>query len=207
MSSRLFLALTVFLLLAPPALAVSRTCTRELDLPRINQDTRLCADNFYPKGISITADNIVLDCGTAVLKGEFKGTGILIQNRKHVTLKNCQIANYDAGILIRNSQDIIILDGNLVRNLIGIKAVDSSGIIVENSQDISITRPVQLINSAGNVFHYTNKRLEGEICRLNQCNQPSGTAAREQQLAKAEEPKKALRRTLNDTIRAWLGVA
>jgi len=194
----------ILLLVSPSAFAISRTCTRLLDPPRISQSLRLCADNYYPQGISITADNIVLDCGTGVLKGNFKTNGIIIENRKNVTLKNCQIANYEAGILIKKSSGITILNANLIRNIIGVKLIESTGIIVENSFDISITRPVQLLSSAGNVFHYNNKRLEGDQCRLNQCNQPSGIARHDHILAKAEEPKKSLRRMLNDSIRAWL---
>ncbi len=193
------------LLLVPPVLAASRTCTHSLDPPRIDQSTRLCADNYYSAGISITADSIILDCGTGVLKGNFKNAGITIQGRKHITIKNCQIANYDVGILIKNSQDITILDASLLRNLIGIKIIDSSGVIVEKSMDISITKPVQAINAAGNVFQFINKKLEGDLCRLNQCNQASGIATNEHALAKAETPKKILRRALNDNIRAWLG--
>jgi parallel beta-helix repeat protein len=202
------LVILLLVLLAPAALAISRTCTRVLDPPRVDQSTRLCADNYYPhnypQGIKIAADNIVLDCGTAVLHGSFKNAGIVIENRKQVTIKNCQVANYDIGILVKNSRDITILNANLIRNYFGIKLVDSSSVVVEDSFDISLKKPVQLINAVGNTFHYNNKRMEGEQCRLNQCNTPTGLAVQEHSLAKAEEPKKALRRMLNDNIRAWI---
>lgn len=196
--------LLFFLLLIPGVLAVSRTCTKSLDPPRISQSVRLCADNYYPEGISIKADNIFLDCGTGVLKGKFKNAGITVENRKNITIKNCQIANYETGILVKNSKDVTILDSSLIRNRVGVKLIDSSSVIVENSFDISINKPVQLINSKGNVFHFKNKNLEGETCRLNQCKQPSGIGAKAKQLEKAEEPKKFLRRVLNDLIRAWI---
>jgi len=203
-SSRTVVLLVAVILLAPSALAASRTCTRLIDPPRIDQSIRLCADNFYSDGITIIADNVVLDCGTAVLKGKFKSTGITIQDRKHVTIKNCQIANYDTGIIIKNSRDITIIGSSLIRNLIGIKLIDSSKVTVEQSMDISITRPVHAINSKGNVFQYVNKKLEGDQCRLNQCNTPSGIAAHERSLAKAEAPKNTLRRLLSDNLRAWI---
>ncbi len=203
--------LLAILLALPSALAISRTCTRAIDPPKVDQDMRLCADNYYPhnypQGISIAADGVTFDCGTGVLHGKFKNSGIVIENRKGVTLKNCQIANYETGILIKNSRDITILDSKFIRNHVGIKLIDSTGVIVEQSYDISIKKPVQAINSAGNTFHFVNKDFEGDLCRLNQCNTPSGVGAREYSLSKAEEPKKALRRLLNDNIRAWLSMA
>lgn len=200
----LTILLVVALSLIPSVLAVSRSCTTVLDPPRISQSTRLCANNYARAGISITADNVMLDCGTGVLKGDFKNAGIIIQNRKNITLKDCQVANYDVGILVKNSNGVRILNANLIRNMVGIKLIDSSSVIVENSFDISIKKPVQLINAVGNVFHYKNKRLEGDQCRLNQCNAASGIAANEHALAKEAQPKKALRRILNDIIRSWL---
>ena len=91
--------LLAFLLASPSAFAISRTCTRLIDPPRVNQNTQLCADNYYPhnypQGISIASDDLTLDCGTGVLHGKFKNSGIVIENRKGITLKNCQIANYE----------------------------------------------------------------------------------------------------------------
>jgi len=205
-SSRVLLFLLLILACIPSALAVSRTCTRTLDPPRINQDTRFCADNFFPDGLSITHDNIMLDCGTAVLKGRFKTAGLTIQGRENITIKDCQLANYEVGILIKNSKHIVIRGINLLRNNIGLKIIDSTGIAVENGYDISLQKPIQLINSKGNVFSYTNKRLEGETCRLNQCNLVSGMVAHEQQLEKASGPSKTLSRILRDNVRAWLAI-
>ncbi len=206
MSSRALLFLLLVLVCIPSALAVSRTCTRTLDPSRINQDTRFCADNFFPDGLTITHDNIMLDCGTAVLKGRFKTAGLTIQGRENITIKDCQLANYEVGILIKNSKNIVIRGINLLRNNIGLKIIDSTGIAVENGYDISLQKPIQLINSKGNVFSYTNKRLEGEICRLNQCNLVSGMVAHSQELEKASGPSRTLSRILRDNVRAWLAI-
>jgi hypothetical protein len=172
------------------------------------ESMRLCSDNYYPydypEGVRIEADNTVFDCGSAVLHGKFKSAGIAIIGRNNVTINDCQIANYDTGLLIKESSDIRVLDSRLIRNYEGIKLVDSKKVVIENSDDISIKRPVQSINSKGNVFHFLNKRLEGELCRLNQCNTPSGIAAQSYELAKEEAPKRFLRRILNDAIRAWI---
>ncbi len=208
MNCRVFAFIAVLILIVPAALAASRTCTRIIDPPRIDQNTVLCADNYYPhnypQGLKITKDNIVLDCGTSVLHGQFTNAGIVIANRKNVTIKNCQIANYNTGILIRNSEKIQILNGNLIRNIIGIKLVNSKQVVVENSHDISISSPIQLVNASGNTFHYLNKNIKDDNCRLNQCNTPAGIAANENMHAKKSVTEKSLARTLRDNLRAWL---
>lgn len=196
--------LLCFLLLAPSALAISTTCTNALDLSRIDHSLQLCSDTYAKKGVVIGRDNVVLDCGTAVLRGGFKETGITINGRENVTVRNCQIANYDTGILVKSSRNVLIVDSNLMRNMLGVKLIDSTGVTIENSKDISISKTLQLINSVGNTFHYTNRKLEGEQCRLNQCNAPSGIAERRKATLKEAEPKNALARLLRDNLRIWL---
>lgn len=207
-SSRGWLIILAFLLVIPSAFAASRTCARLTDPAVVQQSMTLCADNYYPhdypEGVRIAADNIVFDCGTSVMHGAFKNAGLVIEKRKNVTIKNCQIANYDVGILIRGSQGVTVLESRLLRNMIGLKLIDSSGVVVENSDDISITKPVQLINSKGNTFHFANKKLQGDQCRLNQCNTPTGMAVHEQSLAKSRAPERKLSRILRDNLRAWL---
>ncbi len=208
MNYRVFALLAVLALVIPAVFAASRTCTRTIDPPRIDQNTVLCADNYYPhnypQGINITKDNIVLDCGTGVLHGQFMNAGIIIANRKNVTIKNCQVANYNTGILIKNSERIQILNANLIRSTIGIKLVNSRQVVVENSHDISLSSPVQLVNSSGNTFHYFNKNIKGDNCRLNQCNTPTGMAANENTRAKSSAGEKSLARKLRDNLRAWI---
>jgi hypothetical protein len=208
MSSRVFAVLIVLCLLLPSVFAASRTCTREIDPPRIDQSMLLCADNYYPhnypQGLNITMDNIVFDCGTSVLHGAYQNSGLVIIDRKNVTIKNCQIANYDIGMLIKNSKQITVINANFIHNQIGLKVMNSTAVVVENSYDISIKTPVQLVKAEGNSFHYINKNLKGDGCRLNQCNTPTGFAAKELATAKASAPQKTLGRSLRDAIRNWI---
>ena len=203
---RVFAVLVVFFLLLPCAFAADRSCTRMIDPPRIDQDTYLCAENYYPhnypNGINITADNILFDCGTSVFHGKFENAGFVIIDRRNVTIQNCQIANYNMGMLIKNSKQITILNANLIRNNIGLKLTNSTGIVVENSYDISIKNPVQLVKSEGNSFHYLNKNLKGDGCRLNQCNTITGLAARE--LTAQKVASNSLAKKLGSAIKNWL---
>jgi hypothetical protein len=208
MQSRFFSALLLFLLILPSVFAASRTCLRDIDPPRIDQSMTLCADNYYPhnypQGLNITRDNIVLDCMTSVLHGAYQNAGLVLINRRNVTIKNCQIANYDIGMLISKSSQITIINANFIHNKIGLKVIDSSAIVVEKSTDISITRPLFAINSTGNVFQYVNKNVKGDECRLNQCNTPTGFAVKAQKDSLAQAPGKNIARTLRDSLRRWI---
>lgn len=208
MSSRLVISILALLLVIPSVFAISRTCTRELDTPRIDQSMILCADNYYPhnypQGLNITKDNIILDCGSSVLHGQFKNAGIVVINRKNVTIKNCQIANYGIGMLVKQSKQIKVINTNFIHNQIGLKVADSSAIVVENSYDISTQKPLQVVNSTGNVFHYLNKNMEGDYCRLNQCNTPTGFAVKEQITTKATVSQNTIGRNLRNNLRQWL---
>jgi hypothetical protein len=207
MSSKALAFLLAAIILAPSAFAtVPRTCSRTIESSKITQSATLCGINYDTNGITITADNVVLDCGSGVLKGKFKSTGITIDGRRDIKIKNCHIANHDVGILIKNSARITILDSNLVRNNVGVKLIDSTTVAVENTFDISIKRPVQTINSFGNTFQFTNKKLQGDMCRLNQCNTASGLAEHAKTATKSEIPQRALARILRDNMRAWLTV-
>ncbi len=208
MQSRVLTFLAVLILLASPALAQTRSCTRMIDPPRIDQNILFCAENYYPhnfpNGINITADNIIVDCGTSVFHGSFENAGFVIIDRTNITIQNCQIANYDIGMLIKNSNQITILNSNLIRNHIGLKLINSSGIVVENSYDISIKNPVQLVKSEGNSFHYLNKNLKGDGCRLNQCNTPTGLAIREFNAQQSMIATNSLTKILSKAIKNWI---
>jgi nitrous oxidase accessory protein NosD len=207
MSSKWLVSLLLAILIVPAAhAAVPRTCARTIDSSRITQSTTLCGVNYDTNGIIIAADNVVLDCGSGVLKGKFKTTGITIDGRRGVTIKNCQVAHHEVGILVKNSASITILDSNLLRNNIGVKLLDSTSVTVENTFDISIKKPVQPINSVGNAFQFTNKKLQGDICRLNQCNTASGLAEHAKTATKSDIPQRALARVLRDNFRAWLTI-
>jgi hypothetical protein len=146
----------------------------------------------------------VFDCGTSVFHGKFQNAGFVIIDRTNVTIQNCQVANYDIGMLIKNSKQITILNSNLIRNNIGLKISNSTGVVVENSYDISIKNPIQLIKAEGNSFHYLNKKLKGDGCRLNQCNTLTGLAIREFNAQKASASTNSLAKKLGSAIKNWI---
>ncbi|MBW3002457.1 hypothetical protein KY338_04855 [Candidatus Woesearchaeota archaeon] len=156
------------LVLCPAVLA----CSDPMDGKTYTSDQEFCNKNYYlPDGIAIGADNLVIDCNNAVLRGDFKGTGILIENRKNIEVKNCNIVNYNNGFSLVNAEGSDIHDHNLLRNYVGIRLENSAKNHFYEIRDVSIQREIRSIFSTENHIKYTNKNLEGEFCRHNSCNE------------------------------------
>ncbi|MBW3004920.1 hypothetical protein KY310_03740 [Candidatus Woesearchaeota archaeon] len=160
--------IVLFLVLCPIVFA----CSDPLDGKTYTTDQEFCNKNYYlPDGIIVGADSVVIDCGNAVLRGDFKGTGILLQNRKNVEIKNCNIVNYNVGLSLVNTEGADIHDHNLLRNYVGIRLEDSAQNHFYEIRDVSIQREIRDVFSTGNHVKYTNKNLEGDFCRHNSCNE------------------------------------
>ena len=65
----------------------------------------LSGNQSYGVCIEIKTDNVTLDCNNHILLGENQAStkGIKISNFKNITLKNCNISNYEVGLFIDNS--------------------------------------------------------------------------------------------------------
>lgn len=80
---------------------------------RITQNTPLEPKIYMlPEGITIDADDVILDGHGATIMGTDKTSsqGIRILGRKNVVIKNIRVLNYYHGISVRNSQGIDIHD-------------------------------------------------------------------------------------------------
>ena len=151
---------------------VSAKCTRPFYSQDINYSTRLCGENFVVEsGIIISKDNVNMDCSSAVLKGNLfsNSIGIIIEDRKNVSISDCRIVNYKVGILVRNSSNVLLDEITLLRNKIGIKLFDSFNVSIINGFDISLEKPLHLSNSFNNTFSYFNKKIVGDFCKFNFC--------------------------------------
>lgn len=163
------ICIVIYLFLAT---AVSAKCSRPVYYDDVNYSTRLCGENFVlERGLSISRDNVNIDCSSAVLKGNLfsKNIGIIIEDRQNISLRNCRIVNYDVGVLVRNSSNIFLGEITFLRNKVGIKLFDSFNVNVANGFDISLTKPVHVSSSSMNSFSYFNKRIKGDFCAHNLC--------------------------------------
>ncbi|MEM4239900.1 MAG: NosD domain-containing protein [Candidatus Woesearchaeota archaeon] len=163
----LFLALFAFL---PGVFA---ECEAAFDLMQVNRDTTLCNRAYdVPSGITIRADNVTLDCNGAIIRGTAvqDGQGIIIDGADGVTVKNCNILNYDVGIYVKEGNRNTIVQNALLKNRIGVRMLQAFENRFESNADKSIVKPVSALASKFNSFWITNKELDKDFCDVNLCN-------------------------------------
>ncbi len=158
----------VSLLLATGVLAECR----ELPLNYIiNESITLCSDTYdAPDGITIAANNVVLDCGTAVIRGNRAGRGIIAENRQSITIQNCNIVTFATGIFFKNVSRAIVTGNNLLKNELGILLEDSHENWIAANTDKSLQMPIAVIKGKYNTISFENRNIEGSICVHNVCN-------------------------------------
>lgn len=147
-------------------------CTRPTYSQDINYSTRLCGENFVvASGMIISKDNVNIDCSSAVLKGNLfsNSAGLIIEDRKNISISDCRIVNYKVGILVRNSSNILLDKITFLRNGIGVKLFNSFNVSISKGFDISLEKPLHLSNSSSNNFFYFNKKIVGDFCKFNFC--------------------------------------
>lgn len=94
------------------------SCVIPTDGMEITEDTTFCKGEYeLPNGISIGADNIVLDCNGAVLNGNGSGRGISLFSKNDVTIKNCNIQNYHTAINIHDSDSNTLSQNKIFNNV------------------------------------------------------------------------------------------
>jgi len=163
--------IVIALLLAGMA---SAACTELTDGSTITQSTLLCGDTFdVPSGIKITASNLVLDCGTGVLRGTQGASeiGIKVENADNITIRNCNILTFDQGLFLINVTNSLIEDNGFLKNRIGVRMLSSYENTIRNNNDKSFQLAVSAITSKYNIVMLGNKNVERAFCEVNSCNE------------------------------------
>ena len=103
-----------------------------------------------PRGISICADGITLDCAGATLQGTNLNSysAILMYNRNDITIKNCVIRRYDIGIYSFQSNRSSII-GNTIMETVG---SGGYGSIYFRSSSYGIIRDNVLVSNNRGIF-------------------------------------------------------
>jgi parallel beta-helix repeat protein len=135
-------------------------CVTPTDDLYINSDTILCPGfyNIPDSGaegvIIINASDIVLDCNGATLNGTMTGSdyGIYSRGFDNVTIKNCNVMNYLAGIELEMSSNSTITNNNLSLNRYGIYLFYSDySIITSNTANSNRYKGIGLASSSNNL--------------------------------------------------------
>lgn len=163
--------LIIVLLLCPFAVA---QCIEATDGMLVKESVMFCSSTYdVPNGISVVASNIVLDCGTAVLRGNVDESeiGLRLENVDNVTVKNCNVMTFSQGIYLKNVTSSVIEDNAVLKNRIGIRLLDSFENLIRDNNDKSFQLAVSAINSKYNVVMFGNKDVERNFCDFNACNE------------------------------------
>lgn len=93
------------ILFGDPSLVIGGIANKEMS---ITHDTTLSPTTYHTH-IRINASHVVLDCKGATIKGTGVGNGILIPSGvNNVTIKNCNVQNFDTGIFVGSNSNTII---------------------------------------------------------------------------------------------------
>lgn len=153
--------------------AVFAECDPAFDSMQITRDTILCNKAFdVPSGITIKTDGVMLDCNGAIIRGAGvqDGQGVIIDHADGVTVKNCNILNYDVGVYVKEGNRNRIVQNSLLKNRIGVRMLNAFENRFESNADKSILKPVSSIASKFNSFWLVNKELDRDFCAENMCN-------------------------------------
>ncbi|RLE46831.1 hypothetical protein DRJ25_03610 [Candidatus Woesearchaeota archaeon] len=138
--------------------------------------TDVCNGVFFLKnGIIIHGQDVVFDCNSAVIRGDFENSGITIINSGNVTVKDCNVMHFNIGINVQNSNQTVLKGNHLIKNNFGVKFFGSENVFVYGA-DVSLKSPVRIAGSRGNFIDYFNKRVKDSLCSDSLCNRPLATS-------------------------------
>jgi parallel beta-helix repeat protein len=147
-------------------------CVTPKDDLYINLDTTLCPGvyNIPDSGaegvIIINASNVVLDCNGAIINGTMTGSdyGIYSRDYDNVTIKNCNMMNYQHGIELEMSSNSTITHNDLSLNRYGIYLFYSDdSIVTNNNANSNNYKGIGLASSSNNLVtnNNANKNEDG----------------------------------------------
>ncbi len=149
-------------------------CLEPIDGTAFTQNVLFCSSTYdVSNGITIAADDVVLDCGTAILRGVVGRSeiGIRAENVDNITIKNCNVITFNQGLYMKNVTNSLVENNAFLKNRIGIRLLDSFENTIRDNNDKSFQVAVSAINSKFNVVILGNKEIERAFCEVNACNE------------------------------------
>ena len=142
---------------------------------RISKDTTLPPNGEYRQPIVIMADNITLNCNGSSFIGNGIGVGILVQNRKSVTIRNCRVRGWDVGMYVIGGRNFVFdhndFSGNYVddnSNIEHLKPIPHGGVILNGVQSSQVLNNTANGNVVGiQILNSTKVRAQQNITSKN----------------------------------------
>jgi PGF-pre-PGF domain-containing protein len=146
-------------------------CTLATNGMNISNNTVLCPLTYnLANGITITSDNVTLDCNNSVLNGTGNNTGVYLSNINNVTINNCKSQNYDKGFAvlysnyttfnlnngssntvgfwINNSYNVTLIKNTLTNN--------TNGLFIKSGNNLTILNNTISFNSYVGIHFYSS---------------------------------------------------
>lgn len=142
---------------------------------RITKTTTLPPNGQYNQPVVIMADNITLDCNNSTFIGNGVGVGILVQNRKGVTIRNCRARGWDVGMYVVGGNNFVFerndVSGNFVddnSSIEHLKPIPHGGMILNGIQNSRVVGNTANGNIAGiQVLNSSKIRIERNTTSRN----------------------------------------
>ncbi|MCK5025121.1 MAG: right-handed parallel beta-helix repeat-containing protein [Nanoarchaeota archaeon] len=145
----------ILMLLALVPVIAAQECLQLEGGEEISSDTLLCAGQYSIENtIEITADNILFDCGDAVLQGSSFISAILVKNKSGVTIRNCEITGFGNAIYLEDAE-MNTISGNKITD-------NNNGIVLHNSPENIILQNIYL-NNRRDVFEFTTEQKDNGV--------------------------------------------
>ena len=133
----------------------------------ITDDTEICAgtitlDDYGDYGtIIIKRSGITLNCNGAKITGKNRGVGIMIFRSHDVTIKNCEVYNYETGIKGEDSNNVTLINNRLCGN---------------SASDINVPGITQMTGNANKckkAGNWKDSGRQGCTQTISMCNPPA----------------------------------
>jgi parallel beta-helix repeat protein len=131
----------------------------------ISQNINLCYGKYTIDGWDIIADNVILDCGYAILRGNNTNVTALRLHANGITVKNCVIADVDIGIFSGDHDNQFVFNNIITNSQEAIKFLGVSNSRIERNTITDAS--VNGINVYGNAVGFSNP-ANGNTILLNE---------------------------------------
>ena len=116
-----------------------KRCLKANTNHNIESDTLLCRNSYSAADIGdegvliVKYPNVILDCNGATLRGDGRGTGIMVLRADGAQIRNCHVTGYENGIKVISSRGVVIsAEGN--------PAYGNRHEVVKENSDVRIER-------------------------------------------------------------------
>ncbi|MGM5482095.1 MAG: NosD domain-containing protein [Nanobdellota archaeon] len=157
----------LFMILCFSSLGLAADCFEPKAGETIDESVTLCSGEFQlDDGMKITSDNVVVKCDDTIIEGYDNEDAFSIVARENVTIKGCEIVNFQMGITVINSDLVKILDNLIKENKIGLLFTNSNQNLVEGNTLEKSTNFGVFIKNKSKVNSFKDNRFTGSAFNI-----------------------------------------